>query len=138
MPYSKAQTAIGVVFYGHKERGPGGFKPEPHKRRRRALESHSKEVFKSSAKYYTNFNIFNQIFFACLKDFCKTHGFCSNEAGVEMEISHVLLGFIPPHGKSCEKYPTAHQVQSVPSCRCRIVWKIRDFLLCNYKEIIRS
>ena len=72
LPYSKAQTALGVVFYGHKEGGPGGFKPEPHKRRRRALESHSKEVFKSSAKYYTNFNTFNQFFFACLKDFCKT------------------------------------------------------------------
>jgi hypothetical protein len=31
------------------------------------------------------------------------HRQSAHEAGVEREISHVLLGFIPPRGKSCEK-----------------------------------
>jgi hypothetical protein len=39
-----------------KKGGPGGFKPKPHKRRRRALKSHSKEVFMFSAKYHADFN----------------------------------------------------------------------------------
>jgi hypothetical protein len=46
------------VLYDQKEGGPSGFKLRPHKRRRRALESHSKEVFNLSEKYMIYFNFF--------------------------------------------------------------------------------
>jgi hypothetical protein len=54
------------VLYGHKEGGPGGFKPKPHKRRRRALKSHSEEIFKLSAKHLIDFNFFNQFLYFSL------------------------------------------------------------------------
>jgi len=40
---AKHRLRLVLCCMGHKERGPGGFKPKPHKRRRRALKSHSKE-----------------------------------------------------------------------------------------------
>ena len=55
-------TALCVVLYGQKEGGSDGFQPRPHKRRRRALESHSKEVFNLSEKYLIDFNFFRFFF----------------------------------------------------------------------------
>lgn len=72
-------------FYNQKERGPGGFKPRPHKRRRRALESHSKEVFYLSVKNFIYFN-----FFTC---FIITHHRSIPEAAISREILYILLGF---------------------------------------------
>jgi hypothetical protein len=74
----KAQTALCVILYDQKEGGPGGFKPRPHKRRRRALESHSKEVFNLSEKYLIDFN-FLSIFFTCL---IIAHGQSAPEAAM--------------------------------------------------------
>ena len=69
-------TALGVVLYDQKERGPGGFKPRPHKRRRRALESHSKEVFNLSEKYMIDFNLFIDFFYFFRLPYYSTSSIC--------------------------------------------------------------
>jgi len=90
------------MLYDQKKGGPSGFKPRPHKRRRRALESHSKEVFYLSVKYLIDFNFFRFFLFfpPCL---IIAHRQSAPEAAMGREIRYVLLGFFLPCGKSCEK-----------------------------------
>jgi len=92
------------MLYDQKEKGPGWFKLRPYKRRRRALESHSTEVFNLSEISLIDFNFFP--FFYFFTFLIIAHGQSASEAAMGREIRHVLLGFFLPCGKSCKNIIT--------------------------------